>query len=502
MMQLLPIILVAVVMAVAGGVQPLGSNLHILEWAIWIDLGLVPLGLVAMAWAAVTMCVRRLRRGRVPGPLIAAERIVRATRWLIVANHCCAVLVLGALRAVRSLTGDLILIDEFIVILPALLALLMLWWAYYPIDRLLVESSLIRRLDSGAPVYPTLSRAQYVAVQARINLLLLLVPVLMIAGLSEAVELMWSRWDPGPAGMREALTVVIAALVFLLAPLLARLVLDTESMPSGPMRESLSEVCRRHRVGVRDLLLWKTNGSMINAAVMGLVAPLRYVLITDALLETLHDSEVRAVMAHEVGHVRRRHMVWMVLCVIACVLLAAHLVYWPLWLADCLWRLPPTWQQGVGIASATAQLGLIVVMFGWISRRFERQADTFASQHLSGLGTPLEATACVSIESVDAMRSALESIAELNAADPARHSWRHGSIRWRQEYLGTIIGRPLLSLPIDRLIRRVKLAVLVVLVLGISFEIVAPQSTSETPNDSITAKSPALQMPPARRVSR
>jgi len=351
-------------------------------------------------------------------------------------------------------------------------------------------------------VYPTLSRGQYVAVQARINLLLLLVPVLMIAGLSEAVESLWSRWEPGPAGVREALTVVIAALVFLLAPLLARLVLDTESLPCGPMRESLSEVCRRHRVGVRDLLLWKTNGSMINAAVMGLVAPLRYVLITDALLETLHDSEVRAVMAHEVGHVRRRHMVWMVLCVVACVLLAAHLVYWPLWLADWLWRLPPSWEQGVGIASATTQLGLIVIMFGWISRRFERQADTFASQHLSGLGTPMEATASVSMESVDAMRSALESIAELNAADPARHSWRHGSIRWRQEYLGTIIGRPVLGLPIDRLIGRVKLAVLVVLVLGLSFEIVAPQTTIETPPESTAAESPPRGTPAERQVSR
>jgi hypothetical protein len=238
-------------------------------------------------------------------------------------------------------------------------------------------------------------------------------------------------------------------------------------------------VCRRHHVGVRDLLLWKTSGSMINAAVMGLIAPLRYVLITDALLETLHANEVQAVMAHEVGHVRRRHMVWMVVCLLACFFLAAHVVAWPVRMAGYLAHWPEQWEHPLDIACSLLQLTLGLLIFGWVCRRFERQADTFAAQHLSGLGTPAEKQANITPDSVSAMRAALESIAELNTVDPSRHSWRHGSIRWRQRYLASIVGRPLLRLPIDRLVRWLKVISAIVLALGVGYEVFAREVADE-----------------------
>jgi Zn-dependent protease with chaperone function len=275
------------------------------------------------------------------------------------------------------------------------------------------------------------------------------------------------------SGLREAATIAAAAGVFLFSPLIARAVLDTQSLPQGPLRETLSDVCRRHRIGVRDLLLWNTNGSMINAAVMGLIAPLRYVLITDALLETLRENEVRAVMAHEIGHVRRRHMVWLVLCLLACFLLAAIAVELPLRSIERTLHLGSAWDEPLTIFSALMQLVIGLWVFGWICRRFERQADTFAVQHLSGLGTPQAMNGHVTSESVDAMRGALETIAQLNTVDPSRHSWRHGSIRWRQRYLDSIIGKPIAALHIDRLIVGVKIASLVVLVAGVGYEIVA-----------------------------
>lgn len=478
-MQVLPIILVAVVMMVDGGLTPLGAEWNVPEWISLGDLWIPPFAMVLLAWLVVGVCVKRLRSGRTPGPFLTAERTVRATRWFIVANHVIAVLVLNALGAVRRWTGDLILIDELLVILPGLLALIATWWVFYPVDRLIHEASLVRRLDLGTPVYPSLTRGQFVLVQARMNLLLLLLPVLLIAGVSESIEHAWAHWRLGPVGVREALTIVAAAGVFMVSPLLARTVLDTESLPAGPLRDTLGEVCARHRVGVRDLLLWKTNGSMINAAVMGLISPLRYVLITDALLETLHEREVKAVMAHEVGHVRRRHMVWMVLCLLACFLLAAHLVEWPLRAAEAWWNAPRSWDGYVAIVSGVLQLAIGLLIFGWVCRRFERQADTFAVQHLSGLGTAEESAAIVSIESVGAMRGALQTIADLNTVDPAKHSWRHGSIRWRQTYLESIVGRPLLALPIDHLVRRIKSAAFIVLLLGISYEVFATRTTGQ-----------------------
>ena len=40
--------------------------------------------------------------------------------------------------------------------------------------------------------------------------------------------------------------------------------------------------------------------------------PLRYVFITDALLNILEDDEVDAVFAHELGHAKHRH-IWLLL---------------------------------------------------------------------------------------------------------------------------------------------------------------------------------------------
>ena len=52
---------------------------------------------------------------------------------------------------------------------------------------------------------------------------------------------------------------------------------------------------------------------MINGAVMGAITPVRYILLTDALLETLPRERVEAVMAHELAHVRRHHIFWLVM---------------------------------------------------------------------------------------------------------------------------------------------------------------------------------------------
>ena len=71
----------------------------------------------------------------------------------------------------------------------------------------------------------------------------------------------------------------------------------------------------------RDILLWKTEYNMGNAAVMGFVPRLRYILMSDLLLETMTDEQIEAVFAHELGHVVHRHMSWYVVFMVVLVLL-------------------------------------------------------------------------------------------------------------------------------------------------------------------------------------
>lgn len=485
-MQLFPILLIVIVLAADGGLRlfqpdppPTAAQATLIAWMPVVMI-------VGTAWLMIAWCERRLSRGNAGSALGSAERAVRYGRMLLLVNHAFAILVFGWLDAVRSGMGDLILLDELVSIAPPLLGALGLWWAYYPIERRIRESLLIRRLDMGKPVYPMPSRVQYVLSQARTGMLILLVPILTILGLAETIQFAAMRWSDPETATRIAngATLVAAATVFVFAPLLMRGLLSVERLPDGPVRDSLLDICKRHGVRVRELLLWRTSGAMINAAVMGLVGRLRYVLVTDALVESMSSDQLKAVMAHEVGHVRRHHMPWLVVCFAAALFAALWIVELPLLALHGLGVNVHTGGHGMVASVMVVQLILALIAFGWISRRFERQADTFAVQHLS-MAMPREehcedayddaaeqrdddvqpGEPRVEPKAAAAMCGALEMIAHLNAVDPRRPSWRHGSIRWRQDYLTSIVGQRLDAIAIDRSIKYIKRAAAAVLAL-------------------------------------
>ena len=81
--------------------------------------------------------------------------------------------------------------------------------------------------------------------------------------------------------------------------------------PSWPsqsfLRRRLEALCQEHGIKVRNVLLWKTHSSVGNAAVMGVTPGLRYLLVTDLVLEAMSEEQVVAVFAHEIGHVIKQH---------------------------------------------------------------------------------------------------------------------------------------------------------------------------------------------------
>jgi STE24 endopeptidase len=297
-----------------------------------------------------------------------------------------------------------------------------------------------------------------------------LVPVLGVLAWYEVVEHFAPRAGL-PVWFPAAAQVVGMVMVLSLMPVVMRRVWDTVALESGPLREALHAMCRDHRVRIRELLVWRTQGAMINGAVMGFAGPLRYILLTDALLEHLPERQVEAVMAHELGHVRRRHMVWLGGGALAAVLLGTGAAKWAAdrWAAE--WS-HTAWFEGL---IAVAGLGLALVLFGFVSRRFEWQADAFAVQHLSGqrAGAP---PVLVSESAVAAMSGALDAVARLNGIPRRRFTWRHGSISDRQRRLALLVGQRADRLAVDRQVRVVKLlaaaamvgAALVVGVSGVS----------------------------------
>jgi len=448
--------------------------------------------IAAMAWLAC----RITRAGMRARPALAIAFVNRlhmaltALRWMALGVFFASVFALGYLDWLRDALGRWMLVNELIALAGPMGVVGFMWWAYYPIDRRLRESMLIRNLDEGQPLFAMYGRGAYVFDQFRHQVLVVLAPMLLILLWVQFVHRAADRWSA--LGTYEPLLMAGGGLaVFALAPLIIRFVWNTRRMPDGPLRRRLVELCKRHGVKVRELLLWHTHGGQINGAVMGLVGPLRYIMLTDGLVERMDDRQVEAVMAHELGHVRRRHMPWMAICALGT--LAAVMVAIEQGAAiidsqfgwDGLHRAvatvgmqaPDTLSGAVGGAALLGALVAWAAAFGYISRRFERQADTFAVQHLAEAYREDEGRTdgppTIGPRAVADMAGALEEVCRLNHSPTSRPSWRHGSVDWRIEYLRSLVGRRIDDCPIDRRVRRLCLIGAVLLAASIVVEFVA-----------------------------
>jgi STE24 endopeptidase len=155
------------------------------------------------------------------------------------------------------------------------------------------------------------------------------------------------------------------------------------------------------------------------------------VLITDGMLEQMDDAKIEAVFGHEAGHVKRHHILFFLLFafISGCAVTIFSVQTFRLSRRD--YALFQWLATGFGLLLAI-KWGFL---FGWISRRFERQADLFGVRTLalSGLpcaqpcalhtaasnpgGTPLTGALCSTAAHVFA--DALHEVALLNGIRPS-----------------------------------------------------------------------------------
>jgi Zn-dependent protease with chaperone function len=203
-------------------------------------------------------------------------------------------------------------------------------------------------------------------------------------------------------------------------------------LPQGHVRTELESFCSSHNFRMGGLLLWPVFGTdMLTAGVVGILPSLRYILITSGLLRNLDIAELKAVLAHEMGHVRKKHLLLFVLLFILFILFAYDMSD-VLTLAALSNRTIFNWYTAPGdlsrsVASLLAALPVIVLMvlyfrfiFGYFLRNGERQADLY-SMELIGDPQPLI--------------SSLEKIAFRSGRIEDLPSWHHFSIRQRVKFL-------------------------------------------------------------------
>jgi len=378
----------------------------------------------------------------------SAAMTILARCWLILG--LAGVLAAGYARWVMEdlRLGSLPLVGKLAAVVPFVVALVGAWILDYPCHRRI--RLLLDRHGAGAPL-PTWTLGRYLAYNIRHQLLFIAVPVGLIVLLTDALRLYARPVMPqGLVGeyLLVGACVAAAVAVFLVAPIIIVRIWRTEPLPDGAVRRSLERIARRMGFGFRDIRLWLSGGVVANAGVMGLLSPLRYVLISDALLENMEQESIEAVFAHEAGHVVSHHLPYMAAFAISSAVLCGAA-------ADLLAAVAPSAQWAGSITCVALLVAAWSFGFGWISRRFERQSDVIAAS--AGRGGQ---DGRVEPESAAVFAHALQQVAMLNAMPTTQHNWRHGSIAARVGYLRHLAASGGTSRHIDRVVRRIKIGLL------------------------------------------
>lgn len=224
------------------------------------------------------------------------------------------------------------------------------------------------------------------------------------------------------------LTIAFLLGITLIMPLLIVRVWRCKSLPNGPLRDRLMAICSRAGFAHRGLMLWNDIPRLLNAAIVGIFPHFRFVLFTPRLLQRLSSEEVEAILGHEIGHNRHRHL-------LIYPFLMLGLLTW-LWLFE-IWGRPLVIQMSAAnetfavfltfIAEALLIFVYIRFVLSYFSRLFERQADLYVFE-LGG--------------NPQALINALDQLAIHAGNIHDRPNWHHGRVRDRMNFLTAAMQDP------------------------------------------------------------
>ena len=181
-------------------------------------------------------------------------------------------------------------------------------------------------------------------------------------------------WWAAPAAAAFALAALLLSFV---APVVLEPLFNRYSpLQDEALAAQLHTLARQAGVPVRDVLVQDTSRRTrkANAYVSGL-GRTRRVVVSDTLLEQAAPTEVRLVLAHELGHRRDRHVLLATLLAMASAVTATVVV----------WALLGTRVGDPHRIPLVLLIGLVLALaslpaLAWVSRRWERAADHYALQ--------------------------------------------------------------------------------------------------------------------------
>ncbi|HHE73785.1 MAG: peptidase [Deltaproteobacteria bacterium] len=262
-----------------------------------------------------------------------------------------------------------------------------------------------------------------------------LLPWVVISGFSDIIHILpmgsLTRFLSTPEG-EIVYFMVFLVIVAVMGPLLIQKFWGCRPLEQGVHRTRIESLCESVNLGYRNILHWPIfEGRIITAGVMGLVKRFRYILVTRALLNLLDPHEVDAVIAHEIGHVKKRHLLFYLLFFVGYMIISFSLldliVYAMIYFDPLIKAFNRMGFNPVTVTSLVFSLVIITTfliyfrfIFGFFMRNFERQADAYVF---------------TIFDTATSLISTLKKISFTGKQSPDKPNWHHFSITERIEFL-------------------------------------------------------------------
>ena len=391
-------------------------------------------------------------------PSVALTAMRWSTLWPLVA-WLAALFLFDWGPWVRTTIPRIAWLGRYLVLLAPGAVLFAVGWA----SRWQVESELLasRGLPPSVPTARAAARAGF-----RRNLIAFL-PLLVLIG---ATEGLWVAGELGIEPLRDAarwldhmplLTLcVFLGLVLLALPFfpgwVARM-LGARPMSDGALRTRLEAGAQAIGLSVGRILVWPTQGRVLNAMVVGVTRRSRTIILSDRLIAEMPPDEVMAVFFHEAGHAKLQHL----------------LLY--LFMFFALIGLTYAAEEQLVLAGISPEVVMVLqlalfwfVILGSVSRRFEREADVFGADHADILATDNSASGPpdgVPRGAVMMMR-ALDRLRQAYGGQTPSH--RHGTLDERIGFIGAYATDPDVRASFVRAQRTLRVGVAIALAIALA----------------------------------
>ncbi|MGM0439542.1 MAG: M48 family metallopeptidase [Chlamydiota bacterium] len=236
----------------------------------------------------------------------------------------------------------------------------------------------------------------------------------------------------GPLALIQAIVTIALFLVIIIVffPPVLQYFWGCRPLKDSALQERLEVLCRKAHFKHAGFRVWHVMRHTFMAAIIGVAAPFRYIMFSKKLLNALPDNEIEAIVAHEIGHSRRHHLILYPLIFLG-MITTIGLFYLLCGRAlEDFFALHQIIDSG-SFWKTIAPLGLFIpyiviillyfrLVFGFFSRNFERQADL----HTFELGVDPQNL----IDALDRIATKMGNIHH-------HYSWHHYGIQQRIDFL-------------------------------------------------------------------